>query len=85
MEYKLTWMEHWSEMRDADDPRVIVRWTEELDGWYEHEYAWYFIADGDDEARGMVADFIAASSDLFEIWSLMNKTTGKIVATEEDI
>lgn len=86
MNYRLTWIEHWSFMHESDDPRVLIRYTEEEDGGetqYTHEYILYFNADNDGAAREYVRKYIDDSSENIEIFNLVNRKTKQVIMTEE--
>lgn len=83
MDYRLTWYECWSTQREADDPRVLIRYEEQDDGWWEHQCHLYFNADSNQEARKYVEKYIAGSSSIFEVYTLVNRATKQVVMTEE--
>jgi hypothetical protein len=78
-------MNHWSSMREADGPRVLIRYTEEADGWYEHEYHYYFIADDDKGAKEKALDYINKSTEAIDVFTLFNRVTKETILTEENI
>ena len=86
MKYRLGWLAHWSTKHVPSDDRVIVTYHRESDGWYEHEYFYYFIADTDEEAKLKAKKFIDQYSgdDGLEIYSVSNTQTGETILTEEE-
>jgi hypothetical protein len=85
MDYRLSWFEHWSEQRESLDPRVITRYAQQPDGWYEHEHIYYFMADDDKQAREKALKYINESSDTIEVFSVFNRKTKEVILTEEEI
>lgn len=85
MKYRLTWINHWSEKRESNDPRIIIRYAQESDGWYEHEYIYYFDADNDDKAKEKALEYIKQSDDDIDIFSLINRETKETILTEEEL
>ena len=84
MTYRLGWLNHWSKKHESDDPRVIIRYTQADDGWFEHEYSYYFIANNDAAAIEKAREYVEHSGDNIEVWSLYNRDTKETIATEED-
>lgn len=84
MTYRLSWLEHWSTKRDSADPRVITRFTEESDGWYEHEHFYYFMADNDEQAKTKAREYVEKSNNTIEVFSLFNRETKQVILTEEE-
>lgn len=86
MKYKLTWLNHWSEKRKAADPRIIIRYAEEPDGWWEHEYIYYFLAADNDDAISKATQFVDLYSGIedIEIYSLTDEK-GNVIMTEEGV
>lgn len=85
MDYRLSWMNHWSTKHEAEDPRVLIRYAEESDGWWEHEYIYYFMADSDEQAKEKALAFINSSSEEIEIFSVTNRKTKEVIFTEEEL
>ena len=83
MNYRLTWLNHWSTQRETADPRVLIRYTEMDDGWYEHEYIYYFMAGNDAEAKQKALEYIRQSDETIDIFSVYNRQTKKTILTEE--
>ncbi len=84
MDYRLSWMNHWSTKREATDPRVLIRYAEESDGWFEHEYIYYFMSDNDEEAKRKALEYIEQSDEEIDIFSVTNRKTKEVILTEED-
>lgn len=85
MKYRLGWMAHWSTKHVPSDDRVIVTYQEELDGWWEHYYNYYFMANTDEEAKLKAKKFIDQySDDDLEIYGLTNLDTKETILTEEE-
>lgn len=85
MQYRLGWLNHWSTKREALDTRVIVKYTQESDGWYEHLYIYYFYALNDVEAKNKAKEYVEKSQDDIDIFSVTNRNTKEVILTEEDI
>lgn len=83
MIYRLTWLNHWSTKQEAEDSRVIIRYTSDDDGWYEHEYILYFDSENDDTAKQYVREY-TKKDETIEIFSLYNRQTKVTIFTEED-
>lgn len=85
MKYRLGWLAHWSTKREPSDPRVTVMYHQESDGWWEHEYLFYFIADNDEDAKVLATEFINgyANSEELDVYSLVNIATNETILTEE--
>lgn len=84
MDYRLSWINHWSEERESTDPRVIIRYTKVDYDQIEHEYFYYFMADNDEHAKSKALEFIKQSGEEIEIFSVMNRKTKEVILTEED-
>lgn len=84
MKYRLDWINTWSEQREATDPRVIVQYEEQPDGWFEHYYHYYTYQDNDEQARQAAMDFIENSGEDIEVFSLLDEND-KVIMTEEDL
>lgn len=86
MKYALMWSNHWSTKHESFDPRVIVRYTEESDGWFEHRYMYYFIAEDNDDAISKATQFVDLYSGVepIEIYSLFDEKR-EVIMTEEGV
>lgn len=84
MNYRLTWLEYWSDQRESSDPRVLTRYTILPDYTVEHENNYYFVADNDDEARKKARDYIDKSTDPIDVFSVYNRKNDEAILTEED-
>jgi len=84
MTYRLIWGEHWSTKRESLDPRVLVRYEEEEDGYFRHEYIYYFNADSDEHAREKAREYVKTSQDDIEVFSVLNRETKEVILTEEE-
>jgi hypothetical protein len=84
MNYALHWGEYWSTKYPSFDDRVIVRYTQEDDGWWRHDFSLYFIAKSDDEARKYIKKFMRNYGEPIGVYSLENRDSHTVIATEED-
>lgn len=82
MKYKMVWVEYWSEKHKPSDDRIIVRYMEQNDGWYEHEYIYYFLADNDTQAREKANTFLDEHSEALEAFSVLD-SNDNVILTEE--
>lgn len=81
MRYRLSWLETWSEKREADLPNVVVKHFENSEGWFDHEYSYHFRAGSERAAKQIAAEY----SRQFEggaVWSLYCEDP---IMTEEDV
>ena len=83
MKYRLSWLAHWSEKHTPEEG-VTVTYHQQSDGWWEHEYFYYFNAKDDKDAITKTMQFIKQSSEDIDIYSVINLGNDKVVMTEED-
>lgn len=83
MKYELVWLAHWSEKHTPEEG-VTVTYHQQSDGWWEHEYCYYFTADNDEQAMTETMKFIKKSSEDIDIYSVLRLKDNEIIMTEED-
>lgn len=84
MNYRLNWIEHWSEKHESADPRVPVRHNEVEPNWYEHECFYYFDAISENEAKDKAKLFMKEYPIGIDVFSLYNRKTKQVILTEEE-
>lgn len=83
MTYRLSWINHWSEERESDDPRVIIRYTKIDYDQIEHEYHLYFMSENDETAKDDARAYVE-NHDTIDVFSLYNRETKTVILTEEE-
>ena len=81
--YSLAWLAHWSE-KHKPEKDVVVTYHQQSDGWWEHEYHYYFTAENDKQAITETMKFIRKSAEDIDIYSVTDLENDKVIMTEED-